>query len=148
MSKAEIPSMWHAYTILWYPCVSDTPITFLHIFLVKVCLDTRIGQLNPEFFDRIIKFWIQPSVLLHTQSHIDFLQSPLYISIFRRIRIRCMESRLKTEIPYMRHCNSICDIAVSICFGCPSHFVTYFSWESLSGHSNRIVESRILQPGS
>jgi len=33
-----------------------------------------------------------------------------------------------------------------MCFGHPSHLLPYFSWESLSGHSNRTVESRILWP--
>ena len=64
--KAEIPHMQNA--ILRYPCVSDTPLTFLPIFLGKACLDARIGYLNPEFYDLVVKFWIQLSVC-HIHSH-------------------------------------------------------------------------------
>ena len=44
----------------------------------------------------------------------------------------------------MWHGSSICDIGVSMCFGHLPHLLTYFSWESLPGHLNRMVESRIL----
>jgi len=51
-------------------------------------------------------------------------------------------------------CNAPCiwDIAVvyaTLWYPCvsDSHFLTYFSWESLPGHSNWTMESRILQPG-
>ena len=47
----------------------------------------------------------------------------------------------------MWHCGSVCDIAVSMYLGHPAHLLTYFSWESLSRHSNQMVESIILWPG-
>ena len=37
-------------------------------------------------------------------------------------------------------CDSLCHIGVSMCFGHPSQFLTYFSWESLPRHSNWTVE--------
>ena len=43
----------------------------LRFFLGKACLDTWIRWLNPEFYNQIVKFWIQSSILLHTQPHID-----------------------------------------------------------------------------
>jgi len=42
-----------------YPCVLGIPLTFLPIFLGKACLNTQIRWLNPEFNDRMVKFWIQ-----------------------------------------------------------------------------------------
>ena len=63
MPKAEIPHMQHAnptvYATLWYPCVLDTPLTYLTILLGKASLDTRIGWLNPEFYEWVVKIWIQ-----------------------------------------------------------------------------------------
>ena len=44
----------------------------------------------------------------------------------------------------MRHCGSVCNVTVSICLWHSSHLLTYFSWESLPGHSNQTVESRII----
>jgi len=38
----------------------------------------------------------------------------------------------------MRQCSSVCDIALSRCFGHPSHLLTYFSWESLHWHLNQM----------
>ena len=57
-----------AYAKLQYPCVLDIPLTFLPICLGKVCLDTRIGWLDPEVYDPAIKFCIQSSVT-HIESH-------------------------------------------------------------------------------
>ena len=52
-TRAEIPYKQYEYPTLWYPHVSDTPLTFDLFFLGKACLDTRIRQLNPEFYDPV-----------------------------------------------------------------------------------------------
>ena len=76
-----------------YPCVSDTPLTFLPIFLGKVCLNTQIRQLNS------------------TIQSIDSRSYFYMFCIFLRIYIPHMESLLTTEIPYatlwqhMWHCS-------------------------------------------
>ena len=74
-----------AYVTLWYPCASDTHLTFWLIFLGKAGLDTQIGRLNPECndlghknMDSPIRFtsiatWRNPFCCIrksHMQSHI------------------------------------------------------------------------------
>ena len=44
--------MRYAYATLQYPCVSDSPLTFLPIFHGTAYPDTQIGQLNPDFYLR------------------------------------------------------------------------------------------------
>jgi len=44
----------------------------------------------------------------------------------------CLKPRFHISGMWMQHC--------SMCFVHPSHILTYFSWEWLSGHSNWVIE--------
>jgi len=50
----------------------------------------------------------------------------------------------KAEISYMWHANPNATLQYPCVSDTP---LTYFSWESMSGHLNRMIESRILWPG-
>ena len=62
----------------------------------------------------------------------------VYLYLKPRFHIRDMR---------MRHCSSVCDIAVSMCFGHPLSPSDLFFLGSLPGHLNWMVESRSLRPG-
>ena len=90
----------------------------------------RTVESKPLRKDWIIKFWIQQSVLsyIDLQNHARmFTGFPFFVGFGYHVWNLGLKPRFH-----------ICDIAVSTCFGHPSHLVTYFSWESLPGHSNQI----------
>ena len=123
MPKVEIPHTWHA---------------LLHMFRTfhsNQMIESRTLQPDHKILDSTVHF-VTYAVAYRS------IESRSYVYMFCRIHIP------RFHICSMQHCGSICDIAVSICFGHPSHSVTYFSWESLPGHWNRMVESRMLQPRS
>jgi len=68
-------------------------------------------------------------VLLAAYTKKTFLQASL-----NKLPILSSLTHALNGIPHMP--------AVSMCSGHPSHFLRYFSWESLPGYSNQMAESR------